>query len=73
MVGGQLPALQAAVLPVFRGDTLVFVTDGVRSEFVESLTALESPQRAAERILKKYQSGTDDALVLVARFTGIRL
>jgi len=72
VVGGQLPALQAAVLPVFKGDTLVFVTDGVRSEFVESLTTLESPQRAAERILKRYQSGTDDALVLVARFTGIR-
>jgi phosphoserine phosphatase RsbX len=72
VVGGQLPALQAAVLPVFSGDTLVFVTDGVRSEFLESLTPLESPQRAAERILKKHQSGTDDALVLVARFAGIR-
>jgi phosphoserine phosphatase RsbX len=72
VVGGQLPALQAAVLPVFRGDTLSFVTDGVRSEFVESLTPLESPQRAADRILKRYQSGTDDALALVARLTGIR-
>jgi hypothetical protein len=72
VVGSQLPALQASVLPVFSGDTLVFVTDGVRSDSVESLTTLESPQRAAERILKRYQSGTDDALVLVARFAGIR-
>jgi negative regulator of sigma-B (phosphoserine phosphatase) len=72
VVGGQLPPLQAAVLPVSRGDTLIFVTDGMRSEFVESLSFLESPQRAADRILQRYHTGTDDALVLVARLTGIR-
>jgi phosphoserine phosphatase RsbX len=72
VVGGQLPALQAAVLPVSQGDTLFFATDGVRSNFFESLSALESPQRAADRILGVYGSGTDDALVLVARLTGIR-
>jgi negative regulator of sigma-B (phosphoserine phosphatase) len=72
VVGSQLPPLQAAVLPVARGDTLVFVTDGVRSEFIESLSALESPQRAADRILQRYRSGKDDALVLVVRMTGIR-
>ena len=72
VVGSQLPPLQAAVLPIARGDTLVFVTDGVRGEFVESMSALESPRRAADRILEHYQSGNDDALVLVARLTGIR-
>jgi hypothetical protein len=72
VVGDQLPALQAAVLPISNGDTIIFATDGVRSEFAENLSPLESPQRAAERILKRYQSGTDDALVLVTRFTGIR-
>jgi phosphoserine phosphatase RsbX len=72
VVGGQLPPLQAAVLPVSRGDTLIFVTDGVRGEFVESLSTLESPQRAADRILQRYQTGVDDALVLITRFTGIR-
>lgn len=72
VVGSQLPPLQAAVLPVARGDTLIFVTDGVRSEFVESLLGLENPQRAADRILELYQSGIDDALVLVARLNGIR-
>lgn len=72
VVGGQLPPLQAAVLPVSAGDTLVFVTDGVRGDFAENLSALESPQRAADRILKRYPSGTDDALVLVACLTGIR-
>lgn len=71
VVGSQLPPLQAAVLPVARGDTLLFATDGVRGEFIESLSALESPQRAANRILERYHSGKDDALVLVARLTGI--
>ncbi len=71
VVGSQLPALQAAVLPVAKGDTLVFVTDGIRGEFAESLSALESPQRAADRILDGYCRGNDDALVLVVRLTGI--
>jgi hypothetical protein len=72
VVGAQLPALQAAVLPVSQGDTLFFATDGVRSNFFEKLSALEAPQHAADRILDRYRSGTDDALVLVARLTRIR-
>jgi phosphoserine phosphatase RsbX len=71
VIDAQLPALQAAVLPVFKCDTMVYVTDGIRSEFIESLSPLESPQRAADRILHRFRSGSDDALVLVARFTGI--
>ena len=72
VVGSQLPALQAAVLPIAKGDTLVFVTDGIRSEFVEGLSTLESPQRAADKILKQHCRGNDDALVLVVRLTGVR-
>jgi hypothetical protein len=72
VVGSQLPALQAAVLPIAKGDTLVFVTDGIRGEFAEGLSALESPQRAADKILKQYCRGNDDALVLVVRLTGVR-
>jgi negative regulator of sigma-B (phosphoserine phosphatase) len=71
VVGSQLPALQAAVLPTRKGDTLVFVTDGIRGEFVAGLAALESPQRAADKILKQHGRGNDDALVLVVRLTGI--
>jgi negative regulator of sigma-B (phosphoserine phosphatase) len=71
VVGSQLPALQAAVLPIAKGDTLVFVTDGIRGEFVEGLSALESPQRAADRILKQHGRGNDDALVLVVRISGV--
>jgi phosphoserine phosphatase RsbX len=72
VVGSQLPPLQASVLPIAQGDTLLFATDGVRGEFIESLSALEGPQRAADRILERYHTGKDDALVLVARLTGIR-
>jgi serine phosphatase RsbU (regulator of sigma subunit) len=72
VVGSQLPALQAAVLPIAKGDTLVFVTDGIRSDFVEGLSTLESPQRAADKILKQHSRGNDDALVLVVRLTGVR-
>lgn len=72
VVGAQMAALQAAVLPVCPGDTLFFATDGIRSNYLEKLSALESPQRAADRILRAYRNGSDDALVMVARMTGIR-
>jgi phosphoserine phosphatase RsbX len=71
VVGSQLPALQGTVLPIARGDTLFLATDGVRSDFSMTLSARENPQRAADRILAQYGSGNDDALVLVARLTGI--
>jgi negative regulator of sigma-B (phosphoserine phosphatase) len=71
VVGSQLPALQATVLPIGLGDTLFFATDGVRVDFSLTLSARENPQRAADRILNQYRSGNDDALVLVSRLTGI--
>jgi negative regulator of sigma-B (phosphoserine phosphatase) len=71
VVGSILPALQASVLPVSRGDTVFFATDGIQSDFSTSLSGRENPQRAADRILSHYRSGNDDALVLVARLTGV--
>jgi negative regulator of sigma-B (phosphoserine phosphatase) len=52
VVGSQLPALQATVLPIVRGDTLFFATDGVRGDFSVTLSARENSQRAADRILE---------------------
>jgi len=72
VVGSQLPSLQATVLPISRGDTVIFATDGIRTDFSSSLSSRENPQRAADRILNQYLNGNDDALVLVARLTGIR-
>jgi negative regulator of sigma-B (phosphoserine phosphatase) len=72
VVGSKLPYLQASVLPVSQGDTVIFATDGVQSDFSTTLSARENPQRAADRILSHFRSGNDDALVLVARLTGIK-
>ena len=72
VVGAKLPALQASVLPVSRGDTIFFATDGIQGDFSTSLSARENPQRAADRILSRFRSGNDDALILVARLTGIK-
>lgn len=70
VVGQHLPALQEEVVPVRRGDTLVFATDGVRAGFADALAAGEAPQRLADRILAQHGTGADDALVLVARYAG---
>lgn len=70
VVGSQLPMLQAAVLPVSPGDTLVFATDGVALPTALEVVADERPQALADRILAKQRKGTDDALVLVARWVG---
>ncbi|OLE60399.1 MAG: hypothetical protein AUG10_05965 [Gemmatimonadetes bacterium 13_1_20CM_2_70_10] len=72
IVGGDLPAVQAAVVPVAPGDTLVFATDGVRHEFPAEISISEPPQRLADQILARFGKGTDDALVLVARYLGHR-
>jgi len=70
VVGHQLPPLRASVIPVARGDMLVFATDGIRSGFAEGLALSDPPQQIADRILAQYGKETDDALVLVARYLG---
>ncbi len=71
VVGGHLPALAAAIVPVMRGDALIFATDGVRSDFAsEHLAHDDPPQQLADRILARWGTKTDDALVLVARYLG---
>lgn len=69
VVGDQLPPLVASIVPVVRGDTLIFVTDGVRLGFADGLKA-DSAQATADAVLSRFARGTDDALVLVARYTG---
>ena len=71
VVGGRLPALLAAILPMMRGDALILATDGVRSNFaLANFAHGESPQQLADRILAEWGTKTDDALVLVARYLG---
>jgi hypothetical protein len=68
VLGAQLPSLHAAALPIFRGDTLIFATDGIRNGFADKLSPRESPQKSASRILDEFTRGNDDALVLVTRY-----
>ena len=73
LVGSHLPPLRASVLSVNPGDTLIVATDGIRRGFAEEPLRAIRPRRAADRILARYARGTDDALVLVARYLGGRL
>ena len=68
VVGFQLPSLDVEVVPVSAGDTLIFATDGIHSDFARGLARNNPPQKAAEKILARHAKATDDALVLVARY-----
>src|SRR6185295_3905088 len=70
VVGQRLPRLAASVVPVSPGDTLLLATDGVTSGFWRNLPLEEAPQRMAERIVASFARGTDDALVVAARYLG---
>jgi len=71
LLGDQLPALSVSSLPLARGDTLVLATDGVAAAFTEDLSTAEKPDRLADRLLNSYRTGSDDALVVVARYVGV--
>jgi len=68
VVGGELPALRAEVLPVGPGDVLIFATDGIDGAFWHELNVERQPQEVADHVLKSHGKPSDDALVLVARF-----
>jgi serine/threonine protein phosphatase PrpC len=72
IAGEGLPPLHAVTLPVARGDTLLFATDGVHDRFADWLVPVGPPQEIAERIVDEHSKSTDDALVLVARYLGAR-
>jgi phosphoserine phosphatase RsbX len=70
VLGLNLPPLIADVLPVVPGDMLVFATDGITNTFADTLASLETPQKLADRIGNQFCKGTDDALVVAARYRG---
>ncbi|HEU5396139.1 MAG TPA: SpoIIE family protein phosphatase [Verrucomicrobiae bacterium] len=71
LVGLQLPALQASMMPLAAGDLLVFVTDGIQTGFEGGVNMTGPVQQIAAGILSRHFKGTDDALVLVVRYTGL--
>jgi hypothetical protein len=62
------PRLQPATFSLQHGDTLVFATDGIRADFVETLFPSDPPQQIADGVGSRYARGTDDGLVVVVRY-----
>ena len=68
VVGYQLPQIRVSVLPIAHEDLLIMATDGIRTEFHETVKMKDPPQKIAEEIGAKYRKESDDALILVARY-----
>jgi phosphoserine phosphatase RsbX len=72
IVGHELPGLAPQTLSLVRGDLLIFATDGIRRDFADDLRPAGSCREIADRILQQHALGSDDALVLVARYLARR-
>jgi serine/threonine protein phosphatase PrpC len=70
LVGYQLPALQASVIPVAAGDLLILATDGIHPVFEDGIKLSGTTREIADQIMNRHFKGNDDALVLVARYLG---
>jgi negative regulator of sigma-B (phosphoserine phosphatase) len=72
VVGIHLPILRAGELTVQSGDILTMVTDGVTAESPLRVSMGGQIESMADSMLASACKGTDDALVLVARYRGTR-
>ena len=70
--GHELPTVQAAAITMRPGDVLLLATDGVDPGFADSLELSGSSQTISERILSDHWRPSDDALVIVVRYLGVR-
>ena len=68
VAGYRWPSLRPAVTLVNHGDLVIFYTDGIRGDVFFEEIARSSPELIAQRICDRYSTGTDDALVFVARY-----
>ncbi len=70
VVGSHLPALRTEDLRIRPGDILTMVTDGVSTKQPLRVAVAGRIESVANGILASACKGTDDALVLVARYRG---
>lgn len=70
ILGHQVAPVYPTMLPIEHGDTLIFATDGIREDFDRQLNLKQSPQQLADDILARSARQTDEALVLVGRYSG---
>lgn len=73
VVGDQLPPLRPVTLPLIDGDTVLLATDGVDPDIGGELRVPGALGPLADGLLQRHRrSGADDALVLLARFRGVK-
>lgn len=72
IVGHELPHLSVQTTTIARGDILILATDGIRRDFADDLVPSGPSGEIAHRILDHHALGSDDALVLVARYLASR-
>jgi phosphoserine phosphatase RsbX len=70
VIGYDLPALKASTIRLEPGDTLIFVTDGVRLDFADGLDPTSSPGQLVDYLMT-FAKENDDSLALVARYLGV--
>lgn len=70
IVGLDLPQLREATVPIARRDLVVLASDGVDQEFCDVIDHESEPSELAQKIVREHGHGKDDAVVVVARFTG---
>lgn len=71
IVGYGLPPLIPATIPVAAGDTLVLATDGVERGLGHAFSSGDAtPADGAAALLRRFATGTDDALLMMARYVG---
>jgi phosphoserine phosphatase RsbX len=66
------PPVRPWVIPIQPHDILVLATDGLHADFGDDIVPRRDPQVTATRLLERHGKGTDDALVLIARYLGRR-
>jgi len=66
LVGYRLTRLMPVTRPFRRGDLLLMATDGLTKDFGEGAITRSSAQDIADRVMERYATGQDDALVLAA-------
>lgn len=71
IVGYGLPPLVPRTIPVAAGDTLVLATDGLERGFAQAFSSGGArPAEGAASLLRRFASGNDDALLVLARYMG---
>lgn len=70
IAGYNLPPLQPLATTVAAGDLLLLATDGIRAGFADSFDPAHQPHSIAAHIGEHFATGSDDGLILVARYLG---